>query len=109
MPPQRIYSKTMGIHNSLETISSTRKIRPKIAPNHANGGRVTRGGFDMYAYHRAIAGQPLWADPQTVEALFQTQFQLNLSGVSFSASSRFRLLATPQTLDVVMMAQQNET
>ncbi|AHB45759.1 hypothetical protein SEEA9517_02906 [Salmonella enterica subsp. enterica serovar Agona str. 400095 17] len=56
MPPQRIYSKTMGIHNSLETISSTRKIRPKIAPNHANGGRVTRGGFDMYAHHRAIAG-----------------------------------------------------
>ncbi|MCY5108537.1 hypothetical protein OVZ98_03830 [Salmonella enterica subsp. enterica serovar 1,4,[5],12:i:-] len=47
MPPQRVYSKTMGIHNSLETISSTRKIRPKIAPNHANGGRVTRGGFDM--------------------------------------------------------------
>ncbi|EBU8159129.1 hypothetical protein DLM15_16095, partial [Salmonella enterica subsp. enterica serovar Typhimurium] len=47
MPPQRVYSKTTGIHNSLETISSTRKIRPKIAPNHANGGRVTRGGFDM--------------------------------------------------------------
>ncbi|EDQ6238620.1 hypothetical protein ABNM77_001769 [Salmonella enterica subsp. enterica serovar Braenderup] len=47
MPPQRIYSKTMGIHNSPVTISSTRKIRPKIAPNHANDGRVTRGGFDM--------------------------------------------------------------
>lgn len=89
MPPQRVYSKTTGIHNSPVTISSTRKIRPKIAPNHANGGRVTRGGFDMYAYHRAIAGQSLWAEPQTVEALFQTQLQLNLSGVSFSASSRF--------------------
>ncbi|AHT94590.1 hypothetical protein AV78_17825 [Salmonella enterica subsp. enterica serovar Enteritidis str. EC20100325] len=59
MPPQRVYSKTTGIHNNLETISSTRKIRPKIAPNHANGGRVTRGGFDMYAHHQAIAGQPL--------------------------------------------------
>ncbi|ENU8513091.1 hypothetical protein ACGGXP_003765 [Salmonella enterica] len=54
MPPQRVYSKTTGIHNSPVTISSSRKIRPKIAPNHANGGRVTRGGFDMYAYHRAI-------------------------------------------------------
>ncbi|EOA5326795.1 hypothetical protein ACH4IY_000489 [Salmonella enterica] len=47
MPPQRVYSKTTGIHNSPVTISSTRKIRQKIAPNHANGGRVTRGGFDM--------------------------------------------------------------
>lgn len=109
MPPQRIYSKTMGIHNSLETISSTRKIRPKIAPNHANGGRVTRGGFDMYAHHRAIAGQPLWADPQTVEALFQTQFSSIFLAFLFQLRPDFRLLATPQTLDVVMMAQQNET
>lgn len=56
----------------------TATVRPAAGGDrHANGGRVTRGGFDMYAHHRAIAGQPLWADPQTVEALFQTQLQLS--------------------------------
>lgn len=88
MPPQWVYSKTTGIHNSPVTINSTRKIRPKIAPNYANGGRVTRGGFDMYAHHRAIAGQPLWADPQTVEPLFQTQLQLSRFRIRMAGADR---------------------
>ncbi|SUF99172.1 Uncharacterised protein [Salmonella enterica subsp. enterica serovar Hartford] len=109
MPPQRVYSKTTGIHNSLETISSTRKIRPKIAPNHANGGRVTRGGFDMYAITKLLPVNPCEPIPRRLRPSSRRSSSSIFLAFLFQLRPDFRLLATPQTLDVVMMAQQNET
>ena len=42
---------------------------------NADSRRMACGGFDMHAHHRAIPGQPLRANAQTVQPFFQTQFQ----------------------------------
>ncbi len=46
-PLQRVDRKRTGVDNSVERISSSRRIRRKSEPNRGSGGRVTRGGFDM--------------------------------------------------------------
>ena len=53
---------------------------------NADSRRVARGGFDMHAHHRAITGQSLRTNAQTVKSFFQTQFQFGRFRIRMTCS-----------------------
>lgn len=75
----------------------TATVRPAAGrDSDANGRRVTRGGFNMHAHHRTVAGEPLRANAQPVESFFQTQFKLCRFGVRMAGADRTQYRFTGQ-------------